>query len=85
MVGWYHWLDGHEFEHALRVGCEQGSLHAAVHGIAKSQTLLSNWTEYQSPFIESSVFSSIWFSAIGSEWKCNGKIDDITISSLSKE
>ena len=26
MVGWYHWLDGHEFEQALRVGDGQGSL-----------------------------------------------------------
>ena len=26
MVGWYHQLDGHEFEPALGVGDEQGSL-----------------------------------------------------------
>ena len=26
MVGWYHRLDGHEFEPALGVGDEQGSL-----------------------------------------------------------
>ena len=26
MVGWYHRLDGHEFEHASRVGEGQGSL-----------------------------------------------------------
>ena len=26
MVGWHHWLDGHEFEKALRVGDGQGSL-----------------------------------------------------------
>ena len=26
MVGWHHRLDGHEFEQALRVGDEQGSL-----------------------------------------------------------
>ena len=26
MVGWHHWLDGHEFEHALGVGNAQGSL-----------------------------------------------------------
>jgi len=25
-VGWYHRLDGHEFEHALGIGDEQGSL-----------------------------------------------------------
>ena len=26
MVGWHHWLNGHEFEQALRVGDGQGSL-----------------------------------------------------------
>ena len=26
MIGWYHRLDGHEFEQALGVGDEQGSL-----------------------------------------------------------
>ena len=45
MVGWYHRLDGHEFEQAPRVGDGQGSLVAVDHGIAKSQTQLSNWTE----------------------------------------
>jgi len=26
MVGWHHWIDGHEFEEALGVGDEQVSL-----------------------------------------------------------
>ena len=26
MVGWHHWLDGHEFEQALEVGGGQGNL-----------------------------------------------------------
>ena len=26
MVGWHHWLDGHEFEQTPGVGGEQGSL-----------------------------------------------------------
>ena len=26
MVGWHHRFDGHEFQHALGVGDEQGSL-----------------------------------------------------------
>ena len=42
VVGWYHQLDGHEFEQAVGVGEGQGSLRAAVHGLAKSQTGLSN-------------------------------------------
>ena len=38
MVEQHHQLDGHEFEQALGVGEGQGSLQAAVHGVAKSQT-----------------------------------------------
>ena len=45
MVGWHHRLDGHEFEQALGDGKGQGSLRASVHGVAKSQTQLSDWTE----------------------------------------
>ena len=46
MVGWHHWLDGCEFEQALGVGDGQGG--AAVHGVTKSWTQLSGWTELDS-------------------------------------
>ena len=42
MVGWYHRLNGHEFEQTPRDGVEQGSLLAAVHGVAKHQTQLND-------------------------------------------
>ena len=45
MVGWYHQLDGHEFEQTLAVGDGQGSLACCSPWVAKSQTWLSNWTE----------------------------------------
>ena len=35
-------LDGHKFEQAPGVGDGQGAWHAAVHGVAKSRTWLSN-------------------------------------------
>ena len=38
MIGWHHQLNGHEFEQALGVGDEQGSLAAAVHGVTESET-----------------------------------------------
>ena len=46
MVAWCHQLDGHEFEQALGVGDGQGSLHAVVHGVAKSHNWATelNWT-----------------------------------------
>ena len=39
----FGWLDGHEFEQTLGVGEGQRSLE--VHGVVKSQTQLSNWTD----------------------------------------
>ena len=45
VVGWHHWLDGHEFEQTLGVGNGQETWRAAVHGVTKSQTRLSDWTE----------------------------------------
>ena len=42
MVGWYHGLNGHEFEQTLGDGEDRETGHAAVHGAAKSQTQLSN-------------------------------------------
>ena len=44
MVGWHHLLNGHEFEQALGNGEGQGAGSAAVHGVAKSRTQLSDWT-----------------------------------------
>ena len=38
MVGWHHQLDGHEFEQALGVGDEQGSLVCCSPWAAKSRT-----------------------------------------------
>ena len=42
MVGWHHQLDGHEFEQALGVVMDREAWYAAVHGMAKSQTSLSD-------------------------------------------
>ena len=42
MFGWHHRLNGHEFEQALGVDNGQKDLCAAVHGITKSQTRLSD-------------------------------------------
>ena len=44
MVGWHHQLNGHEFEQALGVVMDREVWHAAVHGIAKSQTRLRDGT-----------------------------------------
>ena len=37
MVGWHYLLNGHEFGWTPGIGDGQGCLHAAVHGVTKSQ------------------------------------------------
>ena len=45
MVGWHHWLDGHEVQQALGVGHGHGKAwRTAVHGVTKRRTLLNDWT-----------------------------------------
>ena len=60
IVGWHHWLDGHEFEQALGVGDEQGSLACcSPWGHQESDmTEWLNWTEHVSKKFEGTVF---WF------------------------
>ena len=43
MVGWHHWLDGHEFEQVQELVMDREALRAAVHGVVKSRTQLSDW------------------------------------------
>ena len=42
MVGLHHQLNGHEFEQSQETLMDRESWHAAVHGVAKSQTGLSD-------------------------------------------
>ena len=47
MVGWHHWLNGHEFEQAPRVGDGQGSLACCSPWGHKELDMTEwlNWTE----------------------------------------
>ena len=49
MVGWHHWLNGHEFEQALGVGDGQGSL-AYFSTWSHSPTRLSNLMDLSTAF-----------------------------------
>ena len=51
MVGWHHWLDGHECEQDLGVGGGQGSLACcSPQGCKESDTTKQlNWTEGKGP------------------------------------
>ena len=48
MVGWHHWLNGHEFEQTLGVGDGQGGLvcHSPWGHKESDTTEWLNWTEY---------------------------------------
>ena len=71
MVEWHHRLDGHEFEQAPGVGDWQEAWRDGVHGITKSWSQRSNWTELinttETPgrkqlviIIHTGVLSCIW-------------------------
>ena len=44
LVGWHHWNSGHDMSKLWEIVKDNEAWRAAVHVIAKSQTLLSNWT-----------------------------------------
>ena len=45
MAGWHHRLDGHEFEKLPELVMHREGWRVAIHGVAKSRTRLSDWTE----------------------------------------
>ena len=61
MVGWHHWLNGHEFQQAPRVGDGQGCWGTAVHGVAKSQAQL-NWMFTHSWILQQILFLCLLFA-----------------------
>ena len=55
MIGWHHRLNGHEFEQTQEIVKARAAWPAALHGIAKSLTWLSDWTTTN--FMKSTIFT----------------------------
>ena len=51
MVGWHHWLDGHELEQALGVGQGQGSLACFSPGGCKESDM-TEWPSWTKPYAQ---------------------------------
>ena len=62
MVGWYHWLCGHEFEQFQELVMDKEAWHAIVHGVAKNHTWLSDWIDsYVTPEVLEKLFKILIF------------------------
>ena len=45
MAGWHHWLNGRELSELRELVMDREAWRAVIHGVVKSRTLLSDWTE----------------------------------------
>ena len=75
MVGWHHWLNGHEFEQAPGIGDGQGSLACcSPWGHKESDTTERlNWTELKHKFCmhwETKIF--VWLTFLWYSFHCSG-------------
>ena len=45
MAGWHHWLNGRESSELWELVMDREAWRAVIHGVEKSQTRLSDWSE----------------------------------------
>ena len=59
MSGWHHWLDGPESEWTPELVMDREAWGAAIHGVAKSRTRLSDWTELIPNYFNSGTTANV--------------------------
>ena len=62
IVAWHHWINGQSLSKLWEIAKDRKAWHAAVHGITRSQTSLSDWTIakiYDSLLFLSHVFDCV--------------------------
>ena len=62
MLGWYHWLDGHEFEQAPGVGDGQGGLACCSPWVSRKESDTTEWlneTDSLEPLKKKNVFFGV--------------------------
>ena len=62
MVGWHHWFDGPELIKLWELVMDREAWHAAIYGVSKTQTWLSDWTELNFKMLAypSHFFKTLW-------------------------
>ena len=75
MIGWYHWLNGYEFEQTQGDSENRKAWPAAFLGVIKSWTQLSDWTTTTKP---ADSVQNHWRISVG-EWRGNSNRMNIII------
>ena len=76
MAGWHHRLNKHEFEQAPGVEMDREAWHAAVRGVTKSRTWVSDWTDWEDSLLDvETTFVSVFTHQLGlcCAWDTNAR------------
>ena len=72
MAGWHHWLDGRESSELQELVMDREAWHAAIHGVAKSQTQLSDWSDLivtMVSYLRFQIWSGLILRIQKTQWK----------------